>query len=248
MSIALDTKQLDMKLRSLKYKEIPAAMRHALNDLAFDTRSRIVTEIQRVFDRPTPVVQKLPRVKPQKSNDAPKPELWLTDYFNNSRTGPSFAVTPHLPGEGLRKPKGLEIRLRRMGLISEDQWMMPTRAAPLDQYGNMRGSVISKMIADLGAYNQYAGDAANTGSGVRRKSIGRQLATAKKYVWAKFGATHVIALKTAMRFVPMMIVVNKAPRYAPRFRFREVAMSYANRRAAYHAEREVEATIARRYR
>jgi hypothetical protein len=240
MSVVLDTRQLDVKLRKLRYNEIPAAMRHALNDLAFDTRTRIVTEIQRVFDRPTPVVQKLPRVKRQKSNTAPKPELWLTDYFDASRTGPSFAVTPHLPGEGTRKPKGLEIRLRRMGLISEDQWMMPTRAAPLDQYGNMRGSVISKMIADLGAYNQYAGDAANTGWGARTKPI--------KYVWAKFGNTHVIALKTARRFVPMMIVVNKAPRYAPRFKFREVAMSYANRRAAYHAEREVQATIARRYR
>lgn len=243
-AITVDTRGLDSRLRRLRQSEIPSAMRHTLNDLAFDTRGRIVQEIQRVFDRPTPVVQKLPQVKKQRSNADRAPELWLTDFFNRSRTGPSFAVEHHIHGRpGTRSRKGLEIRLERMGRIGPDEWMMPSRNLKLNAYGNVAGSVISKMISDVGAYGQYAGDAANTGSGIRTKRAAKQ-----RYFWAEIGGTKGIWTKLWAMPVLQMVAVKRTPRYAPRFKFHAVARSYAAKRIGYHAARAVEQQIARRNR
>lgn len=250
-TITVDTRGLEARLKRLKRTEIPSAMRHALNDLAFDTRTRIVREIQRVFDRPTPAVQKLPQVKAQKNNAAAPPELWLTDYFNRSRTGPSFAVEHHIPGStGMRSRKGLEIRLERMGLISKNEWLVPSTAMKLNAYGNVPGSTTSKMIADIGGYGQYSGDASNTG---RVSARSRRKQTAKKYFWVNVKGRYGvgwrgIAIRNRNSILPQMVVVGKAPRYAPRFRFHAVATSYAARRSAYHASRAVEQQIARRNR
>jgi hypothetical protein len=127
-----------------------------------------------------------------------------------------------------------------MGLIGADEWLVPSPALRRDAYGNVTGSVVSKMIADIGAYGQYAGDAANTGTGIRTKRAAK-----RKYIWVKLKNVKGIFLKSGTQITPQMIVIKRAPRYAPRFRFYDVAKSYAARRINYHASRAVAQQIAR---
>jgi hypothetical protein len=246
--ITMDTRNLERRLAVLRKVEIPSAIRNTLNDLAFDTRKRMVTEIQKVFDRPTPIVQRLPRVE-KATKTKLNANLFLTDFYggNTDRRSASYALVPHMTGQpNARGRKGLELRLERMGRITAGEWLMPGKAAKLDAYGNVSGSEISKMIADIGAYNQYAGDAANTKAAklAKRKDAGRYIWVRRKGL-TKSGARGIYR-KVGTQLLPVMVVVSKAPRYAKRFRWQEVASSYVARRTEYHARRAIAQAISKR--
>ncbi len=236
-SISIDTRNLERRFVSLRTKEIPSAIRNTLNDLAFDTRMRMVREIQKIFDKPTPIVQRLPRVE-RASKQKLEANLYLAEFSGGqtNRKAASRAIVPHMTGQpNTRLKKGLEYRLMKQGRITAGEWMMPSKFVPLDSYGNVSGPETSRMLADIGAYDQYAGDAANTKIAKLAKRGG-----AGRYIWVrrkgltKSGARGIYK-KVGTKLVPMMIVVSKTPTYAKRFRWEEVAKSYVARRTEYHA-------------
>jgi hypothetical protein len=249
LTATVDMRNLDRRLSVLRKTEIPSAIRNTLNDLAFDVRGRMVQEIQRVFDRPTPIVQRLPKVE-KASKTKLDARLYLTDFFggDTNRRSASYALIPHMTGQpDIRGRKGLEIRLQRQGRIGPDEWMVPGAGAKLNAYGNVAASEISRMLADIGAYNQYAGDASNTklATLAKRKGAGR-------YIW--LGAGHAlqhnrvrgIYKKVGRKIIPVMVVITKAPRYSKRLRWDEVARLYSARRINYHADRAIAQAISRR--
>jgi hypothetical protein len=249
ITATVDMRNLERRLSVLRTKEIPSAIRNTLNDMAFDLRGRMVQEIKKIFDRPTPIVQRLPMVK-KGDNKTFKTELYLTDFAggNTNRRSASYALIPHMTWQpNIRGRKGLELRLQRQGRIGANEWMMPAVGAKLDSYGNVSGSEISRMLADIGAYNQYAGDAANTklATLAKRKAAGR-------YIWLgaghalQHGRTRGIYKKIGRQIVPVMVVVKKAPRYAKRLKWNEVAKLYIARRIDYHAKRAIAQTISKR--
>lgn len=247
IKITVDVAGLEARIKRLRAKEIPSAMRHALNDLAFDSRARTITEMKRVFDRPTPVVLRLPWVKRQATNADKPPVLSVTDWFNGKGgRGPTHALPQHIPGQlPIRARKGMEKRLESLGLIGPNEWMMPSRFVTRDAYGNVKGSVVSKMLADIGGYGRYSGDAANTGSGVagKRRSARRKVPI---YFWATIKGTKGIWRKVWDTPVPQFVAVSKTPTYAKRFRFHAVISVYSLRRMAYHADRAIAQQIRRR--
>ena len=105
-----------------------------------------------------------------------------------------------------------------------------------DQYGNVRGSLVQKMLADLNAYGGY--------------SVATQPTKApkRKYFWigGSYGASKGIYTKRAGSAVPMFVAVSTTPTYGKRFRWKELANTYSKQRLEYHAKRAIAQAIRRR--
>ena len=241
--VTVDMRVLDARFAKLKKSEIPSAIRHATNDLAFDTRKRIITEMDRVFHKPTREVKRTPWVTKQKVNNQPGAVLSLTHWNDPKGRGSSKAIFPHVPGEdSIREPKGMERWLRRAGYISNNEWMIPTKAAQ-NAAGNIEGSVASKMLSDIGATVGYG-------------FLNKKTAKAKrKYVfigkggnWGRrYGLPRGIYWHQGPGKLTLMVaVVHKAPTYSKRLKFHDVARSWAAKRMGYFGDKAVAQAISRR--
>jgi len=74
---------------------------------------------------------------------------------------------------GDRGPKSTEVKLRRAGLIRQDQFITPTgRGLKLDRYGNLKGPQYVQILSRLRAFSD-AGYTANTTRGADAGSRGR---------------------------------------------------------------------------
>jgi hypothetical protein len=244
LTATVDMRNLDRRLSVLRKTEIPSAIRNTLNDLAIDCRQMIVGEIPRVFDRPVPIVKSMPRYV-KTNNKELQSKLILTGFDRGgNKASASYAFLPHLPGEpDTRRPKGLEPRLRRKGLLGGNEWLMPTPAAPLNSYGNVKPSEVGKMIADLGAYQQATRDARNTKYTTWAKRKG-----GARYIWIRRKSASQasgIFLKAGNTITPMFVVTGE-PRYSKRFRFVETVQKYALKRINYHADRAIDQAIRKR--
>jgi hypothetical protein len=244
ITATVDMRNLERRLSVLRTKEIPSAIRNTLNDLAMDCRKMIVAEIPRVFDRPVPIVRSMPRYV-KTNNKELQSKLILTGFDRGgNKASASYAFLPHLPGEpDTRRPKGLEPRLRRKGLLGGNEWLMPTPAAPLNAYGNVKPSEVARMIADLGAYQQAARDARNTKLSTLAKRKGGM-----RYIWIRRKSASQdsgIFRKMGNTIVPMFVVTGE-PRYSKRFRFAETVKKYAATKIAYHADRAIAQAIRKR--
>jgi hypothetical protein len=247
-SATIDTRNLERRFASLRTNEIPSAVRNTVNDLAFDMRGRMIQEMQRIFDKPTAAVLKVPWVDRATKGGAGA-KLYLSDYIGTKGgAGPSHAITPHMTGQpNTRGRKGLEKRLQSMGRITANEWLVPASGAPLDSFGNFKGSEVMRMIADIGAGNQFAGDSANTGTKNKAKR-----GKAGVYIWLRaahglqYGRPKGIYRRVGRKIMPVMVVVRSAPTYAKRYRWQEIVQSYTKRRIQYHAQRAIDQAIRRR--
>lgn len=241
-AVTIDTTGLRERLARLRSTEIPTAMRNVINDVAFDTRKRMVEEIERIFDRPTPIVTKVPRVLRKATKAHLSAELWLSDYFaGKGGLDVANALFHHMTGgPATRRRKGMERWLELQGLITSSEWLMPSRALKLDHYGNVPGHLAQKMLADIGAFKGASGFEATT----KKRN--------RKYFWLSGKAygnrLKGIFTKQGGRLIPQMVVVRTTPRYAKRFRWDSIARTHAARVVPRFAAKEIAASIARRNR
>lgn len=241
-AVTVDTSVLRQRLASLRSTEIPTAMRNVINDVAFDTRKRMVEQIEAIFNRPTPIVKKVPRVLRKATKTNPTAELWLSDYFaGKGGIDVANALFHHMTGgPRTRKRKGMERWLEIQGFITSSEWLVPSRSLKLDSYGNVPGHLAQKMLADVGAFRGAAGFTATT-SKRKRKYFwlgGRAYGNRIKGIFTKQGGT----------LLPQMVVVSTTPRYAKRFRWDSIARTHAARVTGRFASREIAAAIGRRNR
>lgn len=217
-----------------------------------NTAERIVERIQQEmrsrFKRPKPWVIKSLRMANRQGNAVGK-----TIKRKNQFTGKSYRVKqnnfdvfvdfkeggkfgsggqtdsavdlmwPHVHG-GPRPPKASERRLRRQGVIGADEYIVPSRTAPLDKWGNIRPGVMTKILSDLQAFTNE-GFSANRNlktAGSNRffiatingqKAIFQGSGGTKKSFGAKLGG------KINMVF----LIVKGAPRYPKRIKFYELS-------------------------
>lgn len=245
MTIVITTNATDVSsaLRDVAMDRLPSVLRNAINDLAKDIVVAQRAEMSKVFDRPTPFILNGLRVQQW----AKKEKLESIIGFKDNLAGKSWggvgvdgqsfnALTPHIPGyPAKRRAKGLERWLRNAGYIDENEWMVPTRAVKRDAYGNVAGSVIAKMLADIGAYRNSSGFAsAPTGKGRTRRSqrkraqyvfgtVKGKKGLVKGIWWVKGGADN----HARGQWIPMMIATSKAPTYRKTYDFWAVGQATA---------------------
>lgn len=179
ISVKADIDKAIRYLNDVQKKQIPFATSVALNQAAFLSLKDIQREVMDSFDRPTPWIQRSARY-----TKATKTNLSVTfgyDVFGNKQGVTAGKVLRAEVAGGERKLKRFEIALRRKGVLPEGMFAVPGKAAAdlgmIDQYGNMKGSVIVQILSKLEAF-QEVGFTANVVNKKRKSAAGRD-----RYYW-----------------------------------------------------------------
>jgi hypothetical protein len=140
MQIHIDARDLidlaKIRLPALQ-KQIPFAIAGALNDTMYRSRSALIEEMGRVFDRPTPYVTRSLHYRKASKSDLAF-ELW-SEEFGGSMP-PAEVLAAEVAGGG-RKMKRSEIAL--------GSYWVPGEGAMLDRYGNIRGADLTAILSAL---------------------------------------------------------------------------------------------------
>jgi len=243
--VKVDTTGLEKMLKGIQRKDMPKAVRNTLRDIMKDTRKREVVEMQRVFDRPTPVVKKSLRFTKLPEVEDLSGELGFTDVLGPQGQMIINTLSPHVPGlQNTRNRKGMEVALTARGLMRADQYLVPSRTMNLNRYGNVPGGTASKMLNDIGVFAGRSGFSSTT-KATKVKYIWNEVRTrgggTVKGIWLKSKVTKKSTLKL------QMLVVDAKPRYAKRFRFHQVAESWSKKVASVFARKSVNHYITKKY-
>ena len=146
----VDVKGALKQIANVKDKQLPFATSLAINRTALKVKSMQEREIRDVFDSPTPFIQNSQFIK--YSN---KQNLTATVGVKDFSFGKGVpAVKPLLAeiGGGERRLKRFERALRSIGVLPSGYVTVPGEAAEIDQYGNMKGSQIVKILSYFRAF------------------------------------------------------------------------------------------------
>lgn len=196
---------------------LPDATAFALNQAAFKVRGRWADALPRVFDRPTPYT-----LRAILYTKATRDNLVATVFVRD--TGGKVTPAKYLQAEaygGARRAKASERAL--FNLIGLKQFYVPGEGAKelLDQYGNLKGGLLRKIIAQL--KKQKTG---NDKTGKRKKGRGKgsyfvltkdrgKLKAGVVYERPDFDFGHVAR--------SVLFTFDHAPRYSIRFDAKKLA-------------------------
>lgn len=135
--------------------QIPIALAAALNDTARMLRDDLSRELNSVFSRPTPWIQRSPFME-----RATRGHLVATVGIRDqgSRVTPAHYLKEHFSG-GARGNKPMEKALQRAGLLPSGWFVVPGAGVKTDAYGNVSKATVSRIIRELqgGGRRQQAG-------------------------------------------------------------------------------------------
>lgn len=197
---------------------------YALTKTAQDIKAAEVASMQMVFDRPSRFTLNSLVVKVAKKNDLVA-MVYPKDGFGSV---PAWRfLGPQIEG-GKRAHKAHEKRLIRAGHMKSDEYAVPGKGAKLDQYGNLSGSTIERILSQLQAAEQFAGYKANETSRSRgrnkRKKTGRYFVLRPDAAGRARGSVAAgIYYRQGLREIVPVIMFVKAPSYRKRFPFYEIA-------------------------
>lgn len=151
MRVTLDASATSQAIRALmatKKAEVEDAARRTLNILAMRGVRAIQAEMGKVFDRPTRYA--LNSVKWAEDLPGPSAEVQWRGSEAFGETARQGYLKAQIYG-GPRRQKASEIRLQRMRTGGQDIYVVPTRYAELDGYGNVARGQIVKILSALEA-------------------------------------------------------------------------------------------------
>lgn len=215
-----------LKRLDLAKDQVPFATALALTRTAQRAKEGLKREIARSFDRPRSFTLNAMVVKRATKQNL-NAEVKVKDNAFSGRSAVNW-FNPEVYGGG-RHYKGFELLLQRNGKMPSGWYAIPARNAPLDQYGNISGSLLNKILSQLGARRDSSSNESRKlkASRNRRRQSGRYFA-----VWP--GESHLppgiyerasFGSGGALRMV--FLYTSKAPAYKPRYKFYEVGQQLA---------------------
>ncbi|WP_084296417.1 hypothetical protein [Komagataeibacter kakiaceti] len=218
IKVSLDSLDIEKKLTKLAKGEIADATAHALTMLAQDGAKAVRSEMEEVFDNPTPFTLNAFYAKPAKSSD-------LTAYVESRDWAPKgVPAIKYLMPQIFGGPRPAKRSETLMASISGGQYWIPARGAPKDRYGNIPASEISKILSRLDLLG---------GQSISARTV-RQLARQKKnargqkseyFVARSHGNGRPLGIWKLVgpgRVVPIIYFFPHPPNYAKRLPFDEV--------------------------
>lgn len=160
ITVNVDASGIMLLSAQLQYseKQVSFANMRALNAAAFKAQQVTIGEIGRVFDKPTPWVQRSVRyIKARRDRLVAQVDF---DFWGNKQ---GVTVSDVLKAEiygGLRKLKRHEQALSRVGILPAGMAIVPGEAAKIDAYGNMSAGQINQIVSWFRAFGEQ-GYAAN---------------------------------------------------------------------------------------
>jgi hypothetical protein len=234
LKIEVDTSGAEKKLNQLVRSQIPFATAYALTQSAKAAQGEIEKEIGRVFDRPTPFTRQAVRIRPATKTRLVS-EVKLKDEAVKGNPAVRWLVA-QVRG-GARTSKGFELLLQRAGVMPRGWFAVPTKYAPLDQYGNVPASQINKILSQLQA-SRDPGTRESQALKVRRNSIGnRSKKRLARYFAVLPGSARNARLSPGIwervqfgfgsSVRPIFIYSSRAPKYGRRLNFDHIVRDTA---------------------
>lgn len=226
--IKIDTKPtqdlLDRHARRMGYVTYTTLNRTAAAVLADEQ-----AEMKRVLDRPTPYTLNSMRIEYARRNSLTARVLFK-DGLGNKNRSPERWIGRQVSG-GPRGMKAAEGRISREVIGGQQLYLVPTRYAPLDAYGNVSRAVIVKILSSI----QALGDAS---ANRRRRSRGRRrdeeyFAIYSNRPGLKPGIYRRMRTAFGAGVIPIFTFAKNAPKYSSRYDF----YGTAERSAARHLPR-----------
>lgn len=217
----------------------------ALNTSAFEVRSGWAREIGRVFDNPTPFTLRSPLYK-KATVDKLVAEVFIRDAdFSSAGVAPATYLMAQAFG-GERKQKPSERALERN--IGFPKFYIPGKNAPKDRYGNLPGSQIVKILASVQAMNLPENNTPGRKVGRRGRGHKRKFFRIRPGTDSRLSRDIIFERLDGGGVRPILIGVNKAPRYRVRFQAFELARRIFHERFAinmHRAKKKLAAIVAR---
>lgn len=143
--------QVQAALSDLQKKQLPRAQVAAADRTGRYVHGALRSEMQEVFDRPTPWALGGLRFR-RPSMGKPVVSIWLEEFGGKGIPAAVF-LAPQIEG-GKRRHKRFEKALIARGLMSPLAYAVPGGQAPIDAYGNVPGPFIVRMLSDLQAFGE----------------------------------------------------------------------------------------------
>lgn len=159
----VDLSGMTLKMNGIRQRDIPFALSLAINATAKHSKEKLVKEMPKVFDRPTPWVQRgIEYSSSSKNNLLARVSIrkqWLS------------TLRPEVYG-GSRQNKRTERLFQQRGLMRPGWFMVPGELAKIDQYGGISRSTTNMLLSYFAAYEQGRGSQKNTPASKRYKTWG----------------------------------------------------------------------------
>jgi hypothetical protein len=237
---------LAREFTDLERRNLPFAVRQAVNATAFAVRQRWAEIAPKVFDTPTPLTVKAAQYR-KATATRPYAEIFIRDEALNG-TPPAKYLQAQVAG-GERAKKGLELLLQGQGRMPAGTFAVPGKGASLDAHGNLKRSQINQVLSQLGARRDALQNQSGTSRDRRRTRAlkrgtrggeffsistprGRLLPGLYERLSTGFGS----ALKSLFVFV-------RTARYTPRYDILGAAQKIYDRQLPFHFKRELEKAV-----
>lgn len=127
-------------------RQIPFALKNAINKTTTQTKTDLEAKMRSVFDRPTPWTMKSLRIVYAKKNKL-SGAVQVKDKANKG-TPAAFYLRRLIKGTP-RPQKGFERWLRHKGLLRQGQYALPATGMRLNKYGNITAGMHRKIMTGL---------------------------------------------------------------------------------------------------
>ncbi len=136
-------------LDDLHANQIPFALSKSLNKIGQMIKDAERAEMEKVFDRPTPYTLGSLMMRPSTKRDL-KTTIGFREWAGKGNTAENY-LRPQIYG-GLRKRKGFEKLLAGAGNLPTGTFAVPGGALKLNQYGNITGAQVVKILSALRSF------------------------------------------------------------------------------------------------
>lgn len=221
MQIQIRSNALEIRrwLDDAQKKQIPFATVMAMTQTAKDVSWEEIGVMQRVFDRPTPYTLNALQVKP-----ATKAKMIASVEFKEFGGTPAKRfLNPEVYG-GPRSQKSHERQIAP--LLKGYSYLVPARGTALNQFGNVPGATIRRVLSQL----RVSPNADANASSSKRSKANRR---AQAFFVNKQGN---MVMQRKGKLVTPFLVGVKSPNYRKRFPFHETAEAVVRERFSVNFE------------
>lgn len=219
-----DLAKLTTAIGNIGSRHIPRSTVIALTRTAVKAKEELTSELTRAFDRPTPFTMNALFVRPA-TMQSPAAEVFIKDFAPKGTPAIKYLAPSIYAGQ--RRQKRFERALTASGLMPAGMSAVPGQAAPLDQYGNVSGPYITKMLSQLRAMGQQGYTANETDKGKARRlkrdrRTGDWLVVREKRGKLHPGIYRRYHFGFGNTLKPIFIFTSKQPQYRQRYNFFEI--------------------------
>lgn len=162
-----DFELMRAKIGAIEPKKWNKILAYASNETGFYARNKVYSVMPSMIDRPKPFTTNSLFVKKGNTKDPEATILWRPGSASGNSAG--RYLIPLVDG-GSRKMKKWENLLNMARILPFGYYLIPTKDAPLDGFGNVPGSYIIKIISYLRAFRDR----------LQNRNLNKEKAKAKK--------------------------------------------------------------------